>query len=137
MQAGSYYVESSRYHASLSRYFARFGRERIEVILFDDLVANPRAVVRDLFVFLGVDSTFEVDVATPHNRAAVPRSLIANRVSAPDGELIHRVLPLPVRDTGITGRVQRMFLSARSRFPRTSGGGCLRSFATTSAKRPH
>jgi hypothetical protein len=110
MQAGSYYVESSRYHASLSRYFARFGRERIKVILFDDLVANPRAAVRDLFTFLGVDSTFEVDVAMPHNRAAVPRSLAANRVLLRTAEFIHRLLPPAVRDTGITGRLQRLFL---------------------------
>jgi len=110
MQPGSYYVESSRYHASLSRYFARFGREKIKVILFDDLVADPRAVMRDIYDFLGVDSTFEVDVAKSHNRAAVPRLLLANRVLLRTGELIHRLLPPPLRNTGITGRVQRRFL---------------------------
>src|SRR4051812_10132551 len=79
MQPGSYYVESSRYYASLSRYFERFDRSRIKVLLFDDLVASPRAVMRDVYEFLGVDSTFEVDVAISHNRAAIPRSAIANR----------------------------------------------------------
>jgi len=117
MRAGSYYVESSRYHGSLSRYFARFGRERIKVILFDDLVANPRAVVRDLFEFLGVDSTFEVDVAATHNRAAVPRFLAANRVLLRTGELVHRLLPPPLRNSGITGRMQRLLLKRPDPLP--------------------
>jgi len=117
MRAGSYYVESSRYHASLLRYFARFGRERIKVILFDDLVANPREVVRDLFDFLGVDSTFEVDVAATHNRAAVPRFLAANRVLLRTGELVHRLLPPSLRNTGITGRMQRLLLKRPEPLP--------------------
>jgi hypothetical protein len=110
MQPGSYYVESSRYYASLSRYFERFDRSRIKVLLFDDLVANPRAVMREVYEFLGVDSTFEVDVATTHNRAAIPRSAIANRVLLQTGLFVHRLLPPSVRNTGITGRLQRLFL---------------------------
>jgi len=110
MQPGSYYVESSCYYASLSRYFDRFARDRIKVILFDDLVANPRAVMRDLFEFLGVESTFDVDVTTPHNRAAIPRSPAANRVLLKTALFIHRLLPPPLRDTGITSRIQRLFL---------------------------
>jgi hypothetical protein len=110
MRPGSYYVESSRYYESLSRYFDRFTRSHIKVILFDDLVASPRGVMRDLYEFLGVESTFNVDVATPHNRAAVPRWPAANRALLETGLFIHRLLPPPLRDTGITGRMQRLFL---------------------------
>jgi hypothetical protein len=40
LRRDTYYFESSLYHASLSRYFARFERDRISVLLFDDLVGD-------------------------------------------------------------------------------------------------
>jgi hypothetical protein len=110
MRPGSYYFESSLYHPPLSRYFERFARDRIKVILFDDLVAKPQAVVQDLYEFLGVDPTFDVDVTTSHNRAAVPRSIVANRILVRTGMMVHRLLPPSMRDTGITGRIQRTLL---------------------------
>jgi hypothetical protein len=110
MRPGSYYVESSRYYASLSRYFARFASSQIKVILFDDLIANPRAVVRDLFEFLGVDPAFEVDVSATHNRASVPRSMFLNEMLVKTGLFVHRLLPSSMRDTGITGMIQGLFL---------------------------
>jgi hypothetical protein len=110
MRPGSYYFESSLYHPNLSRYFERFARNRIKVLLFDDLVANPRAVVQDLYEFLGVAPTFDVDVTTLHNRAAVPRSLVANRILVKTGQIIHGLLPLSMRNTGVTGQIQRLLL---------------------------
>jgi len=110
MRPGSYYLQSSLYYPNLSRYFERFPRSRIKVLLFDELAANPRAVMQDLYEFLGVDPTFDVDVATLHNRAAVPRSIVANRIVVRTGLFVHRLLPPSMRDTGITGRIQRLFL---------------------------
>jgi hypothetical protein len=117
LRPGSYYFETSLYHSALSRYFARFGKERIKVVLFDDLTANPRAVMRDLLEFLEVDHTFEIDVATRHNPAAVPRSLIINEVICKSGRTIHKLLPSRIRDTGLTGRLQRLFLRPPASMP--------------------
>jgi hypothetical protein len=58
LQPGSRYVELGLYHPQLSRYFERFDRSRIKVILYDDLAADPAAVMRDLYAFLGVDESF-------------------------------------------------------------------------------
>jgi hypothetical protein len=43
----------------VARYFDTFGRDRVEVILFDDFVRDPAASYRQLLRFLGVDETFE------------------------------------------------------------------------------
>lgn len=53
MQPGSRYVDQGLYHPQLRRYFERFERSRINVILYDDLAANPAGVMRDLYAFLG------------------------------------------------------------------------------------
>jgi hypothetical protein len=57
---------NSRYHRMLSRYYELFPREQIRILLFEDLVADPLAVMRSLFAFLGVDPAFVPDVSRRH-----------------------------------------------------------------------
>jgi len=44
-----------RYHDPVARYLTLFGRDRVKILLFDDLAADAAATVRDVFAFLGVD----------------------------------------------------------------------------------
>jgi hypothetical protein len=62
------YTEIPRYTEQLARYFDRFGRERVHVIVFDDLERDPAAVYADTLRFLGVDASFRPDFAV-HNVA--------------------------------------------------------------------
>src|SRR5439155_514380 len=80
MRSGTYYFQTSLYHAALSRYFARFGRSAVKVIVFDDFISRTSEVVRDVHRFLDIDSTFVTDVTVKHNPAIVPRSIIANAI---------------------------------------------------------
>lgn len=61
------------YHAHLERFFALFPRERIAIILLEDLEAAPRRTVRGLFEFLDVDPAFTPDVAKVANPGGEPR----------------------------------------------------------------
>src|SRR5438128_2955204 len=51
-----FYRDVVRFHAQVRRYFAAFGRQRVHVVLFDDLVANASDVFRGVLDFLGVDT---------------------------------------------------------------------------------
>jgi hypothetical protein len=77
---GSHWVAISRYHEALSRYFERFPRERIDVLLFDDLRSDPSGFVRDTYARLGVDPSFEPDLDTPHNVGGLPSSRTIERM---------------------------------------------------------
>jgi hypothetical protein len=48
------YREHCAYATQVERYLRVFGRERVHVVLFDDLVADPQRTYRELFDFLGV-----------------------------------------------------------------------------------
>jgi hypothetical protein len=48
----------SRYVEYVSRWVERFGRERVHVLLFEDLRANPRAFMKDFAARVGVDPSF-------------------------------------------------------------------------------
>lgn len=107
MRRGTYYFDSSFYFEPLSRWFERFDRRRIEVILFDDVVADARRVVRDLCGFLGIDRDFDFEVAEKHGSAAAPRSIRANEAFWKGVHAIRNVLPPSMRDTGLAGRAHK------------------------------
>ena len=73
--------------------------------------------MRELLEFLEVDPAFEVDAAKRHNRALVPRSIILNELICKSGRAIHKRLPSRIRNTGLTGRVQRLFLRPPASMP--------------------
>ena len=47
------------YDRALKPFFDRFPPDRIKILLYDDIRANPQDVLRDLFLFFGVDPTFQ------------------------------------------------------------------------------
>jgi hypothetical protein len=61
------YISQGFYHERLRPFYERFDRKQIQVCLFDDFVRDPRAVLRGLFSFLGVDPGFELSTSTVHN----------------------------------------------------------------------
>lgn len=66
------YIENGRYNKLLQPYFELFPREQIAVHLFDDLAANPNAVMQRIFQFLNVDDTFVPQLRTRHNPSGSP-----------------------------------------------------------------
>jgi len=117
MRPGTYYVESSLYHAALSRYLDTFDRGRIKVILFDDLIADPHAVLRELYEFLGIDRTFVADVTERHNRGVVPRNVALNEVFWKSVERLRKLLPPSLRNTGLAGRAHRLLVKKPEPLP--------------------
>lgn len=77
---GSHWMQISRYHEALSRYYERFPREQIDVFLFDDLKTDAAACVRAVFAALGVDPAFTPDLQTPHNIGGLPASRTLERI---------------------------------------------------------
>ena len=53
---GLVYHEVPRFTQQLQRYFKAFGRERVRVVLTEDLAANPAAMYRQTLEFLEVDA---------------------------------------------------------------------------------
>src|SRR5690606_25754665 len=55
--AEGYYVEH------LARFYELFPREQLLVLLYDDLVADPRGLLARIYRYLGVDEGFSSDLA--------------------------------------------------------------------------
>jgi hypothetical protein len=108
-----YYRHSVRFAEQLSHWFSVLGRERIHVIVFDDLVADPRRVYRGVLEFLGVDPTVEVDLSVynPNRRARSGR--MQRLLFAPPGPL--RALFGRLRSLPVAHRVRDRLVNANSR----------------------
>jgi hypothetical protein len=76
----SHWMRIGRYHAQLARYYDRFPRDQIQVLLFDDLRRDAQAAVQDVYRFVGVDAGFRPDFDTPHNVGGMPSSVFLERV---------------------------------------------------------
>lgn len=63
------YVDAGYYAEQLQNYYARFPRERIKVVFFEDLQRDPDTLVRELWSFLGVDPGVPLTRMLPHNSA--------------------------------------------------------------------
>lgn len=110
LRRGTYYFDSSLYHAPLTRYLTRFGAARVKVLLFDELVADPRATVRQVFDFLDVDRDAAVDTSVKHGAAAAPRSAAVSSLFWTMTHAVRRRLPEGLRDTGLAGRAQQWLI---------------------------
>lgn len=67
------YKQLGFYHEQLSRYYECFDDDQILILLYDDLVENPRRVVSKAFRFLNVDDRFTPNISVHHNPSGIPR----------------------------------------------------------------
>lgn len=110
---GRIYWEITRYAEQLQRYFDVFGREKVHVIIYDDLKRDTAAVYADTLRFLRVDPDFkpELAVVNPNkqyrsNLAARPPSLVRRVARA--------VMPKFLR-RGVRAQITRFNISYQSR----------------------
>lgn len=61
------YFHLGLYHQHLLPWIERFGRERVMVLLYDDLVRSPAGLLHQVFAFVGVDPAFEPDTSRAYN----------------------------------------------------------------------
>jgi hypothetical protein len=64
------YREIVRFGTQLQRYFDQFGRERVHVMIYDDLQNDTAAAYKALLQYLGVDDTFQPDFPVVNSRSA-------------------------------------------------------------------
>lgn len=64
------YVQHGFYTVQLKRYLNLFEPHQLRVYLYEDYQANPIALLKDIFQFLGVDPTYSSDLSYRYNQAS-------------------------------------------------------------------
>jgi hypothetical protein len=90
------YLEWGRYSTRLPAFYECFGRDRVLVHLYDDLCADPAAVLRATLRFLELDDARGVPRVARHNEMPVPRFPRVQRAvegRGRAGRVVRRVVP--------------------------------------------
>lgn len=61
------YIDLGFYYARLRPFYERFDRRQIRIVLFDEFLRDPGAVLSDIFSFLAVNPAFVPDTSVVYN----------------------------------------------------------------------
>lgn len=96
-----HYRQVGLYTEQLQRYLKVFDPAQIKIYLYDDLVKDPTLLYRNLFEFIGVDSTIKLDTSARHNTTSAIRKnkLLHDFLTNPNGlkSALKKVMPAHIR----------------------------------------
>ena len=125
------YRDRARFSEQLARWFDVYGRDRVHVIVLEDMIANPASEFRRLLEFLDVDPDWKPASFETHNAAHGSRSRTLQRVvlSRPMQWAAWRALPRIIGDARARQLVSRFSHSdlRRRKIVRTPLPPALRS----------
>lgn len=67
------YTEIGLYYEQVKRYLDLFGKDNVKIIFTEDMKKNAAQVVKELYEFIGVDSSFVPDTSTRYNEVFTPK----------------------------------------------------------------
>ncbi|MEO5986565.1 MAG: sulfotransferase [Candidatus Limnocylindria bacterium] len=117
---GLLYSTVPRYTEQLERYVQAFGRERVHIVIHDDLASDTAGVYRDLLRFLAVrddvrPAAFDIVNASKKTRSEWLRHMLARPPELPR-RIIRALVPLAVRRAAYR-RAQSANITAAPREP--------------------
>lgn len=68
------YRERGIYHYQVKNLYKYFGREKVYILLLEDLINSPTQTLRSIFDFMKVSKNVEIDTNTIKNKAKMARS---------------------------------------------------------------
>ena len=68
------------YAEGVQHFLDAFGPEQVKIFLFDDLRKDSAGLMRELYEFIGVDSSFETNTQKQSQTAEVPKNSAVNRL---------------------------------------------------------
>ncbi|MFP5274227.1 sulfotransferase family protein [Coleofasciculus sp.] len=100
----SFMILKGFYYKHLQHFYEEFGREQIQVYLYDNLSKEPIKFMQEMYRFVGVDDTFLPDVSKKAQVAKVPKNTAVNNLLRQQNPLrtivssgLRLIFPLEVR----------------------------------------
>lgn len=96
------YRHAGNYADQLQRYLDRFPRHQLLICFYEELRADPIALLQKIYHFVGVDAGFIPDTSIRHNIGRRPRITPLHHLMTRPNPLkrtLKRILPAPLRRT--------------------------------------
>ncbi|VAX29024.1 hypothetical protein MNBD_NITROSPIRAE02-1207 [hydrothermal vent metagenome] len=85
------FLDNILYWRHLSRYLEFFDRENILVLFFEDLKEDPKAYLKQVYGFLGVEERYPESIYEKYNQYRKPRNMIVENIITGTGDLLRRL----------------------------------------------
>lgn len=82
------FVHEGFYYQHLKDYYERFPEENIRIYLYDDFLAKPAEILKDMFQFIGVDPEAEIDTNLKSNVSGHKKKNLVNHLVGGGGLLV-------------------------------------------------
>jgi len=108
------YIEVGLYSRQIQTYIDVFGRERVAILFYDDLVRDPQQYLKTVLTHLDVDPDYPIDMPV-HNAFSMPRSgLLRRAIQSPLARRLASSMPDSMKRTikSVTHSRRRPDLSA-------------------------
>jgi len=119
---GLFYRETVKFSEQVKRYFDVFGRENVQIIIFDDFKADTAGVYKNTLRFLGVDDSFEPEFKVINPNKVVRSKALREFLHDPPPmarmarKIGKRLVPKPLRQQIMEG-LQRINIKYAPRPP--------------------
>lgn len=74
-----HYQQMGFYAKQLKPYFELFDQSQLKVYLYEDLTHDSAKLLEDLFIFLGVDSSFSPHASVEFNKSGIPKNKLIHK----------------------------------------------------------
>ncbi len=108
------YVELGLYYDQVKRYLDTFGRDRVKIFVYEELVRDIRQSILELFHFLDLDPVGVPDVDRKYNTYSMPRNKLFRMMY---GQKALRRLGRVLLPEPLIERVKAIFLSSKKQLP--------------------
>jgi len=92
MMPDKHHVKNGFYFDNLKRYYNLFSSDQIKIVLFDELHSDTAAVVNNIYSWLGVGETSDIDFSKRYNSGYIPKNILKHNLIR-----AKRLLPNSVR----------------------------------------
>lgn len=94
-----FYQNAGLYYSQVAEYLSVFPESQVKIILYEDIEKDIEKVLREILIFLGLDTDFKFDVSIRANVSIVSRYNIEEIIGDHNkiGWLVKKVLPRSIR----------------------------------------
>ena len=94
------YIGFGMYHDQIKAYQDEFGKDKVNIFLFDDLKKDAGKICKEIFLFLGVDPDYAPDTNQIYNPSGKPKSeFLKDFLISPNflKSALKKIIPRPKR----------------------------------------
>ena len=74
------WLESGLYYSQVKRFIDIFGPKQVKILIFEEFIKDPKAVIKEILEFLGVDYELPENFEKIYNPYSVPRGKISQKI---------------------------------------------------------